>query len=31
VGDVVRVRNIDSGVIVNGTVMRDGSIQVMAK
>ncbi|MDS7596162.1 flagellar basal body P-ring formation chaperone FlgA [Agrobacterium tumefaciens] len=30
-GDVVRVRNIDSGVIVNGTVMKDGTIQVMAK
>ena len=30
-GDVVRVRNIDSGVIVNGTVMQDGTIQVMAK
>lgn len=31
VGDVVRARNLDSGVIVSGTVMRDGTIQVMAK
>jgi flagella basal body P-ring formation protein FlgA len=31
VGDVVRARNLDSGVIVNGTVMQDGTIQVMAK
>lgn len=31
VGDLVRVRNIDSGVIVSGTVMNDGSVQVMAK
>ena len=30
-GEIVRVRNIDSGVIVNGTVMKDGTIQVMAK
>ncbi|MCO5733003.1 flagellar basal body P-ring formation chaperone FlgA [Rhizobium sp. SSA_523] len=30
-GDVIRVRNIDSGVIVSGTVMRDGTVQVMAK
>ena len=31
VGDVVRARNLDSGVIVSGTVMKDGTIQVMAK
>lgn len=31
VGDVIRVRNTDSGIIVNGTVMNDGTIQVMAK
>lgn len=30
-GDVVRVRNLDSGVIVSGTVMKDGTIQVMAR
>ncbi|MFB2549666.1 flagellar basal body P-ring formation chaperone FlgA [Ensifer soli] len=31
IGDLIRVRNIDSGVIVSGTVMADGSIQVVAK
>ncbi len=31
VGDVIRVRNTDSGIIVNGTVMADGTIQVVAK
>lgn len=31
VGDVIRVRNLDSGVIVNGTVMQDGTIHVVAK
>ncbi|EUC00303.1 flagella basal body P-ring formation protein FlgA [Rhizobium sp. CF080] len=31
VGDVIRVRNLDSGVTVSGTVMADGTIQVMAK
>lgn len=31
VGDVIRVRNLDSGVTVSGTVMGDGSVQVMAK
>lgn len=31
VGDLIRVRNIDSGVIVSGTVMNDGSVQVVAK
>lgn len=31
IGDVIRVRNIDSGVIVTGTVMGDGTVQVMAK
>lgn len=30
-GEVIRARNIDSGVIVSGTVMKDGTIQVMAK
>lgn len=31
VGDVIRIRNLDSGVTVSGTVMADGSVQVMAK
>nr|WP_245415551.1 flagellar basal body P-ring formation chaperone FlgA [Ciceribacter lividus] len=31
VGDVIKVRNIDSGAIVSGTVMADGTVQVMAK
>lgn len=31
IGDVIRVRNTDSGVIVTGTVMGDGTVQVMAK
>ena len=31
VGDVIRVRNLDSGVLVNGTVMQDGTIHVVAK
>lgn len=31
VGDVIRVRNLDSGVTVSGTVMADGSVQVLAK
>lgn len=31
VGDVIRVRNLDSGVTVSGTVMGDGTVQVMAK
>ena len=31
VGDVIRVRNLDSGTIVSGTVMADGTIQVVAK
>lgn len=31
VGDVIKVRNIDSGTIVSGTVMADGTVQVMAK
>jgi flagellar basal body P-ring formation protein FlgA len=31
IGDVIRVRNLDSGQIVNGTVMADGSVQVMAR
>ncbi|WP_377298437.1 flagellar basal body P-ring formation chaperone FlgA [Rhizobium sp. SGZ-381] len=31
VGDVIHVRNLDSGVTVSGTVMGDGSVQVMAK
>lgn len=30
-GDLIRARNIDSGVIVSGTVMKDGTVQVMAK
>lgn len=31
IGDLIRVRNTDSGVIVSGTVMADGTIQVVAK
>lgn len=31
VGDVIKVRNIDSGVTVIGTVMADKSVRVMAK
>lgn len=31
VGDVIRARNLDSGVIVSGTVMADGTIHVVAK
>jgi flagella basal body P-ring formation protein FlgA len=31
VGDVIRARNIDSGVIISGTIMRDGTVQVMAR
>ena len=31
VGDVIKVRNLDSGVIVTGTVLADGTVQVMAK
>ncbi|MFD1744829.1 flagellar basal body P-ring formation chaperone FlgA [Rhizobium helianthi] len=31
VGDVIRLRNLDSGITVSGTVMADGSVQVMAR
>lgn len=31
VGDIIKVRNVDSGVVVSGTVMADGTVQVMAK
>jgi flagella basal body P-ring formation protein FlgA len=31
VGDVVRARNMDSGIIVTGTVLQDGTIRVVAK
>ncbi|HCL65187.1 MAG TPA: flagella basal body P-ring formation protein FlgA [Rhizobium sp.] len=31
IGEVIKVRNLDSGVIVTGTVMADGTVQVMAK
>ncbi|KQZ50777.1 flagellar biosynthesis protein FlgA [Rhizobium sp. Root149] len=31
VGDVIKVRNLDSGVTVSGTVMANGTVQVMAK
>lgn len=31
VGDLIRVRNKDSGVIVSGTVMADGTVHVVAK
>ncbi|MEM5471537.1 flagellar basal body P-ring formation chaperone FlgA [Hoeflea sp. AS60] len=30
-GDFIRVRNVESGVIISGTVMQNGSIQVAAK
>ena len=28
IGDFIRVRNIESGIIVSGTVMGDGSVRV---
>ena len=31
VGDLIRVRNTDSGIVVSGTVMDDGTIHVVAK
>lgn len=31
IGDLIRVRNTDTGVIVSGTVMADGTIHVVAK
>lgn len=31
IGDVIRVRNLDSGVTVSGTVMADGTVEVMKK
>lgn len=31
IGDLIRARNIDTGVIVSGTVMADGTIHVVAK
>lgn len=31
IGDVIKVRNLDSGVIVTGTVMADGTVQVVAR
>jgi flagellar basal body P-ring formation protein FlgA len=31
VGDSVRARNLDSGIIVNGTVLENGSIRVVTK
>jgi len=31
VGELIRVRNKDSGVIVSGTVMADGTVHVVAK
>jgi flagella basal body P-ring formation protein FlgA len=31
VGDAVRARNLDSGIIVNGTVLENGTIRVVAK
>lgn len=31
VGDMIRVRNVDSGVVVSGTVMQDGSVRVVRK
>ncbi|MDK1378002.1 MULTISPECIES: flagellar basal body P-ring formation chaperone FlgA [unclassified Sinorhizobium] len=31
VGELIRARNVDTGVIVSGTVMADGTIHVVAK
>ncbi|MFD2344273.1 flagellar basal body P-ring formation chaperone FlgA [Sinorhizobium terangae] len=31
VGELIRARNIDTGVIISGTVMADGTIHVVAK
>jgi flagella basal body P-ring formation protein FlgA len=31
VGDNIRARNLDSGIIVNGTVLENGTIRVVAK
>lgn len=31
IGDFIRVRNVESGVIIQGTVMADGTIRVMPK
>ena len=31
IGDKVRARNMDSGIIVNGTVLENGTIRVVAK
>lgn len=31
IGDVIRVRNLDSGITVSGTVMADGTVEVMQK
>ncbi|MGG6896295.1 flagellar basal body P-ring formation chaperone FlgA [Rhizobium sp. BR 315] len=31
VGDSIRARNMDSGIIVNGTVLENGTIRVVAK
>lgn len=31
IGEVVRARNIESGIVISGTVMNDGTIRVMTK
>jgi flagella basal body P-ring formation protein FlgA len=31
IGEVIRVRNTDSGIIVSGTVMANGTVKVMAR
>ena len=31
VGEMIRVRNVDSGVVVSGTVMQDGTVRVVRK
>ncbi|MET0747452.1 MAG: flagellar basal body P-ring formation chaperone FlgA [Rhizobium sp.] len=31
IGDIIRARNMDSGIIVNGTVLENGTIRVVAK
>jgi flagella basal body P-ring formation protein FlgA len=31
VGDMIKVRNLDTGVTVSGTVMADGSVEVLQR
>jgi flagella basal body P-ring formation protein FlgA len=30
-GEIVRARNLDSGIIISGTVMQDGTLRVITK